>query len=138
MRYVLVPQTHIHVCDTLSNDGMKRLFKFGRRLFILLQKKVKDIKTATVKLTILTKAVMFYDVWYLVTISTTTWRFLILTLCFKVMTCAQHSVLYLSSHQTCSVCPRFVNYRKIKGKRTVSIRYCLIFARIFSLEQTSR
>lgn len=100
--------------------------------------KVKDIKTATVKLTILTKAVMFYDVWYLVTISKTTWRFLIPTLCFKVMTCAQHSVLYLSSHQTCSVCPRFVNYRKIKGKRTVSIRYCLIFARIFSLEQTSR
>lgn len=22
MRYVLVPQTHIHVCDTLSHDGM--------------------------------------------------------------------------------------------------------------------
>lgn len=133
MRYVLVPQTHIHVCDTLSHDGI-----VWTPLIHTTSEKVKDIKTATVKLTILTKAVMFYDVWYLVTISTTTWRFLILTLCFKVMTCAQHSVLYLSSHQTCSVCPRFVNYRKIKGKRTVSIRYCLIFARIFSLEQTSR
>lgn len=60
MRYVLVPQTHIHVCDTLSHDGM--IIQVWTPLIHTTSEKVKDIKTATVKLTILTKAVMFYDV----------------------------------------------------------------------------